>query len=241
MRKLTSTVVAALLVALALPAEAQDADRERAARAHFEEAQRAYTAGDFPRAAQEFSLAYDLHPSPEVAFNVARVSERAGDLDVAIRFYELYLRTATLPEADAATARATLERLRLERERRANQIQVRATSAEIAGEARTFFERGVRLFRRKNYRAALVAFEAAYSMARAANARVPELHYNMAVTLERLAGKTRDRCQRVELLHRAADTYENYRLDSQGLSARELETVRAQVRTLRAEQSCGGH
>ena len=237
----TAAAAFLLVVALAPAAQAQDANRERSAREHFAQGQRAYEAGDFPRAAREFQLAYDLHASPELAFNVARVSERAGDLDVAIRYYETYLRTGHLAEADAAATRATLERLRAEKERRANQIQVRATSAEIAGEARTFFERGVRQFRRRNYRAALVAFEAAYSMARAAQARVPELHYNMAVTLERLAEKTRDRCQRAELLHRASGTYENYRLDSTSLSPREVEELRAKIRALAAAPSCERH
>lgn len=231
------TLLAAAVMTMAAPAFAQDAERERAARAHFEEGQRGYQAGDFPRAAREFAAAYELHASPELAFNVARVSERAGDLDVAIRYYELYLRTGRLPEADATTLRATIARLRAERDRRAGAIVPEATSAELAGEARTFFERGVRLFRRRNYRAALVAFETAYSMSRTANARVPELHFNMALTLERLADKTRDRCQRLELRDRAAATYDNYRLDAR-LAGRELEELRAKIRALRAEPIC---
>lgn len=239
MGSVSTSIVCALLFFTAAPAVlAQDAQRERAAREHFAAGQGAYEAGDFPRAAREFTAAYELHASPELAYNVARVSERAGDLDVAIRFYETYVATGRLAEADAASVRATIARLRAEKERRANHIQVSATSAEIAGEARTFFERGVRQFRRRNYRAALVAFEAAYSLARAANARVPELHYNMAVTLERLADRTRDPCQRAELLHRASGTYENYRMDSPALPPRELEPLRAKIRELAAVPSC---
>lgn len=237
MHPVAVAVALAVSLGLAAPAFAQDATREAAARAHFEEGQRAYQAGDFPRAAREFAAAYELHGSPELAFNVARVSERAGDLDVAIRYYEAYVQTGRLPEADAAAVRATIARLRAERDRRAGQIVPEATSAELAGEARTFFERGVRLFRRRNYRAALIAFETAYSMSRSAHARVPELHYNMALTLERLADKTRDRCQRLELRDRAAATYETYRQDAR-LSPREVEELRAKIRALRAEPIC---
>lgn len=234
---LRSVFLAAALLLAGLPAWAQDANREQAARARFEEGQHAYEAGDFPRAARAFQAAYELHASPELAFNVARISERAGDLETAIRYYDLYVQTGHLSEADGATFRATIARLRAERDRRAGMIVPEATSAELAGEARTFFERGVRMFRRRNYRAALVAFESAYSLSRSANARVPELHFNMAVTLERLAEKTRDRCQRLELMDRAAATYETYRQDAQ-LAPREVTELRAKIRALRAEPTC---
>lgn len=231
-------LLAALVLGFSAPVWAQDADRERQARAHFDEGQRAYAAGDFPRAAREFAAAYDLHASAELAYNVGRVSERAGDLEVAIRYYQRYLDTGRLAEADATAMRATIARLVAERDRRAGMIVPTATSAELAGEARSFFERGVRMFRRRNYPAALVAFETAYSMSRSARARVPELHFNMALTLERLADRTRDRCQRLELRDRAAGAYENYRQDATGLSPREVEELRAKIRALKAEPMC---
>src|SRR5688572_32174199 len=85
-------VAVGLWLLVSAPALAQQpAEREAAARARFADGQRAYEAGDFPRAAQAFRAAYELHPSAELAFNVARVSERAGDVDVAIRYYELYV------------------------------------------------------------------------------------------------------------------------------------------------------
>jgi tetratricopeptide (TPR) repeat protein len=68
------------------------------------------------------------------------------------------------------------------------------TSDEVTAEARTFFERGVAMFRRRRYDAALTAFTAAYRFS-----PLPEVIYNLAVVSER-----------TEHLQDAIDYYREY-------------------------------
>ena len=68
------------------------------------------------------------------------------------------------------------------------------TSDEVTAEARTFFERGVTMFRRRRYDAALTAFTAAYRFS-----PLPEVIYNLAVVSER-----------TEHLQDAIDYYREY-------------------------------
>ena len=65
---------------------------------------------------------------------------------------------------------------------RAQVIEAPPARAALTAEARAFFERGAKLFRRGRYEAALAAFSAARDFA-----DLPELSYNLALTCERLA------------------------------------------------------
>jgi tetratricopeptide (TPR) repeat protein len=215
-----------VIVALSSGALAQGRPpREEAARSHFLEGQAAYQAGNFPAAADAFAAAYRLQPSPEIAFNIARVHERMGDLDLALRYYDLYLRRGQLAEADAASVRATIDRLRAEKARRSQTVQPAPASAgELNAEARTFFERGIKMFRRHDYTGAYEAFQAALSFARQAHAAVPELFFNMATTLERL-GRNAE----------AAGFYDNYLRAHHDLSDRERDEIHRKI-----ERLCAG-
>ncbi|MBI2894059.1 MAG: tetratricopeptide repeat protein [Deltaproteobacteria bacterium] len=200
-------------------------DREETARTRFAQGQAAYQAGDFPAAAEAFLAAYRAVPSPEIAFNIAKVHERMGDLDVAIRYYELYLRRSDLEESEAAQVRDVVERLKAEKRRRSQTVQpVAASQGELDAEARTFFDRGMRMFRRRDYAGALQAFQAALSFARQARNPVPELFFNMAATLERL-GRAPE----------AAGFYDNYLRQHRELSDRERDQIRHKI-----EELCAG-
>lgn len=156
------------------------------ARARFARGQAAYEAGDFPRALSGFLCAYRLSRSPELAYNVARVAERMGDSLGAIRYYRLYLESDP-PPADADRT-AVLEKVRALRERIAREAQsgeVRPpTPDEIRAEAQRMFERGLVMYRRGEYEAALQAFTEAYRFA-----RLPDIVYNLARTCERMDKK----------------------------------------------------
>lgn len=174
-----------LLWLAAVSGSAQDAGRGLSvarAKACFETAQQAYAEGKLPAAREGFTCAYELAPSPELAWNLARVYERMGEVSQSIRFYRLYL--ASTP-ADARTRKdvehrvAALEALR---QRQSAQVKSELPSeVQLGEEARAFFVRGVKLYRRGRYDAALVAFSAALRLSGA-----PELRYNLAVTAERL-------------------------------------------------------
>lgn len=165
------------------PTEAQ---LERA-RALFVEGSDHYRAGRLDEALERFLQAWRLVPGPELAYNVARTYERMGDARRGIEFYQHYLQHA----APDAAARRDVERRIAEleaiaRRQREQIIALPPSQDELTQEARAFFERGVTMFRRRRYEAAMAAFTAAYNFA-----RLPEVIYNLAVTAERL-GRTQD-------------------------------------------------
>ena len=180
----------AVLCASARSALAEDsahASELQRAKQCFTQGQAAYKRGAFAEARDGFLCAYELAPSPELAWNLGRVYERVGEAAESIRYYQLYLSMAPndAREHHAVEQRIAALQALLERQR----ASIRAalpSSAELNQEARTFFERGVKLYARGRYEAALVAFTAAL---RASGA--PELRYNLAVTAERL-GQAQD-------------------------------------------------
>jgi tetratricopeptide (TPR) repeat protein len=165
-------------------------------RALFAEGVAAYEAGRLDEALAKLGEAYRLHPSPDLAFNVARVCERMGEA------------------ADVARRIAGLEALAA---RQRDQIFAAPASTDaLTAEARTFFQRGVAMFQRRAFGAAMQAFTAAYGFA-----RLPEVVYNLAITAEKLG--------------RAQEAIDYYR---EFLRARPEDPSRAQIearlRTLRA-------
>lgn len=159
-----------------------DAQVERA-KALFEQGQRAYAAGRFDDAAHKMKQAYALTHAPDLAFNVARVYERMAETREAIRYFRIYLKRAKdVTDAQRADIEKRIEALKEIQKRQRDQVFTAPPSTdELTAEARTFFLRGVAMFKGHHYEAAMQAFTAAQQFA-----PLPEVLYNMAVTAERL-------------------------------------------------------
>lgn len=179
---------AILLIGLlwTLPASAQD-DRTERARVLFQEGNAAYDAGRFQEAAEKMKGAWELVRSPALAFNVGRAYERMSEYDQAIRFFRMYLRNGRPSAEERRDVQARIAALRDAKARQSSQVFTGAPSNdELTREARTFFLRGVAMYRGGHYEAAMQAFIAAHRFA-----PLPEVLYNLAVTSERL-GSRRD-------------------------------------------------
>lgn len=179
---LTVALVGVALAGVApLPALAQDAAAVARAQDLFTRGIAAYEAGRLDEAVRLLREADGVVHSPELTFNIARVYERMGEAREAIRFFERYLREARPTGDERADIERRIAVMRdLDRRMRDQVMTVPPTGDEMTQEARTFFERGVAMFRRRRYDAALQAFTAAYNFA-----RLPEVVYNLAVASER--------------------------------------------------------
>jgi len=107
-------LVLTLVPALGAAAEKRSLgpDAPRSAEVRYQTALKHYRAGEYAEAAQEFLVAYQLHPEPRLAFNLARSLERSARPAEAIEAYEDYLRAA--PEAeDHAEVQKVIAALRL--------------------------------------------------------------------------------------------------------------------------------
>jgi tetratricopeptide (TPR) repeat protein len=176
-----------LAVTHALAEDTAQGARIERARQCFMQGQAAYGRGELDKARDGFRCAYDIAPSPELAWNLGRVYERMGEPAESIRYYRLYLSTAPADARERKDVERRIAKLQALSERQHAGIRAALPSnAELSQEARTFFERGVKLYAHRRYEAALVAFTAAL---RASGA--PELRYNLAVTAERL-GQAQD-------------------------------------------------
>jgi len=110
-----------------------------------------------------------------------------GEAPQAIRWFQRYLREARPAPEERADIERRMQLMRELQQRQRDQVMtIPPSSDEMTQEARTFFERGVEMFRRRRYEAALQAFTAAYNFA-----RLPEVIYNLAVASERV-GHTQD-------------------------------------------------
>ena len=187
-------LVGALLITL-VPSGTLAQDTARAAEL-FTQGVAAYEAGRFDEAARLMAEADRIVPSPELAFNLGRVYERMGDTENAITMFRRYLRDGSPSEADRADVQARIAAMEALAVRHRDMIAATLppTSDEVTAEARTFFERGVAMFRRRRYDAALTAFTAAYRFS-----PLPEVIYNLAVVSER-----------TEHLQDAIDYYREY-------------------------------
>ena len=167
-------------VAAAQPSRPSAAEVESARRA-FVEGPTHYQAGRLEPALERFLVAWRTVRSPDLAYNVARTYERMGDARHAIEFYRHYLANAAPDAAERADVERRIAEIEdIERRQREQIMTSPPSSDELTQEARTFFTRGVSMFRRRQYEAAMAAFTAAYNFA-----RLPEVIYNLAVTSER--------------------------------------------------------
>ncbi len=167
---------------LAAPAAAQtDAGAVGRAQTLFTQGVAAYDAGRLDEAARLLGEADRLTPSPELAFNIGRVYERMGEAPQAIRYFQRYLHDGHPTDAERTDITARMAALRELQTRQHDQIMtVPPSTDDMTAESRTFFLRGVAMFRRHRYDAALAAFTAAYRFA-----QLPEVIYNLAVASER--------------------------------------------------------
>jgi tetratricopeptide (TPR) repeat protein len=181
----------ALLGATAAPvviepttAVAQTPRRQRVTRARtlFREGAAAYEAGDLNTALRKMKAAQNLFRRPEFAYNIARVLERMGEARHAISWFQVYLRHGRPSAEERADIDRRIAALETLRNRQAGQLMSAPPSDdELTTEARTFFQRGVAMYQRNHFEAAMQAFVAAQNFA-----PFPELYYNMALTAERL-------------------------------------------------------
>lgn len=190
-RSLLAVVAVALISIAPLGVEAQrrepTPEQIERARQLFVEGTQHYQAGRLNEALEQFLAAWRIVPSPELAYNVARTYERIGDTQRGVEFYRHYLRQAAPDAAERQNVERRIAELEaIARRQREQIIALPPSEDELTQEARTFFERGVTMFRRRRYDAAMAAFTAAYNFA-----RLPEVIYNLAVTAERL-GRTQD-------------------------------------------------
>jgi tetratricopeptide (TPR) repeat protein len=152
------------------------------ARACFQRAQAAYATGDLFTALAGFQCAFQAAPSPELHYNLARVYERMGEAEESTRHYRAYLAQTQVTPREKKKIEARLQALQDLRDRQKPPPDATKPSAEaMSAEARSFYERGVKLYRAKQYPAAQAAFFAALQLSNA-----PELHFNLAVVAERM-------------------------------------------------------
>lgn len=152
------------------------------ARACFQKAQAAYATGDLFGALAGFQCAFEAAPSAELHYNLARVYERMGEAESSTQHYRAYLARAQVTPREKKRIEARLQALQDLRDRQRPPPDATKPSAEaMSAEARSFYERGVKLYKGKQYPAAQAAFNAALQLSNA-----PELHFNLAVVAERM-------------------------------------------------------
>jgi tetratricopeptide (TPR) repeat protein len=149
----------------------------------FERAQVAYFEGRLAEARRDFECAFKHIPSPEMAWNLARVNERMGEVEDGVRYFREYLATAKITARERKRVQARIQALIELGQRQSATLKLDADEQRhaLGEEARAFFERGTKLYASGHYKAAAAAFTAALQLSDA-----PELHYNLAVTSERL-------------------------------------------------------
>jgi tetratricopeptide (TPR) repeat protein len=149
----------------------------------FERAQVAYFEGRLAEARRGFECAYKQLPSPEMAWNLARVNERMGEVEEGVRYFREYLATAKLSPRERRRVQGRITALLDlgQRQRASIKLNPEEQRRALSDEARAFFDRGTKLYAAGHYQAAAAAFTAALQLSDA-----PELHYNLAVAAERL-------------------------------------------------------
>ena len=173
-----------LAAAAAAPASAQQRMPQhiQEARALFVEGLAAYERGELHVAAEKLLASQRKYRHPQTAFNIARVLERMGEPRRSIYWYSAYLEHGRPSAEERADVEERIRLLEQLHQRQQGQLfEAPPSDDELTREARVFFERGVAMFNRGHYEAAMQAFTQAHRFAPFA-----ELLYNMAITAERL-------------------------------------------------------
>jgi tetratricopeptide (TPR) repeat protein len=109
---LLATVLAASTAAQAQEAgPSKAADPRAEAAVHYREGVAAFDAGRFADALAAFTEAYNLSSETDLLYNLGVCSEKVGDREKAIAYYQLYLEEKP-DAADAAEVKARLEALK---------------------------------------------------------------------------------------------------------------------------------
>lgn len=101
-----TALVAVVVMTVAPGVALAGPDADRTAARHFAEGQKAFSAGDYPHAGDEFEAAYRDKPHYAPLWNAGRSWQRAGDEIRAANVFAHYLREAPpdAPDRDQATA-----------------------------------------------------------------------------------------------------------------------------------------
>jgi tetratricopeptide (TPR) repeat protein len=123
-------------------------DRQQRAREAFTQAQHAYARGDLASARTHLARARELLPSPELAYDLARVHERMGDTEAASTLYREYMELGNPTERERAQIDRSIEELAALHARRQEALKAAPPDASLLGqEARAMFELGVTAYR----------------------------------------------------------------------------------------------
>jgi tetratricopeptide (TPR) repeat protein len=76
------------------PAPAYDQKQQKAARAHFDRAEKAFNLGHFEEALAGYQAAYEVLPLPAFLFNIAQCHRNLRNREQAVFFYQRYLSLA---------------------------------------------------------------------------------------------------------------------------------------------------
>ena len=122
-------LVMALLAGATARAEPDDQARSRAL---YDQGSRAYQDGDYPRAVELFTAAYELSRAPAILFNIAQAHRLGGDCEQALVYY----RRSLAEEPDAANRAEVEERIaemeRCAADRPRPEPEARSTPADAA-------------------------------------------------------------------------------------------------------------
>jgi tetratricopeptide (TPR) repeat protein len=140
-RALVVALTLATSATLATPARAEPSERDRkAAQASFQEAQKAFKAGDFRHAAEKFDEAYKRAPHHAPLWNAGRAWHRAGEIKRAANIYAKYLREAPPKAPDRNRAIVALKEVQA----KLGRIDVHATDVgEVTVDGEPFEGEGV--------------------------------------------------------------------------------------------------
>jgi tetratricopeptide (TPR) repeat protein len=172
----------------ATPVQAQTfSERLQKAKAFFDEGQKAYLEGNMEKALGEFKQAHRLVPSAELAYNIGHISEQLGDIENAVRFLELYISRSLSPGKDQKDIETRIARLRSKVASINEQLLKQLSNPKpLTDEARSFFAKGITMFKQGRYRTASALFAIVLN-----RFQLPEIYYNIALASERL-GRTQD-------------------------------------------------
>ncbi|MDW8364087.1 MAG: tetratricopeptide repeat protein, partial [Myxococcales bacterium] len=152
----------------------------------FAQGVQAYEAGRLDEALRLMLEAQHNWRNPALAYNIARIYERMADAERAAYWFRAYLTHGQPTEAERADIERRIAALREIEARQREQLHAPPPSQDaLTAEARAFFQRGIVLYQRRHYEAALEAFLAALRFA-----PLPELYYNLALVSERLGRRS---------------------------------------------------
>lgn len=161
------------------------AEKKAEAKRWFERAQTLYEKKQLREARNAMESSYTACPGPLLAYNVGRLCERVSDVACALEYLDRYLKEGSPSKKERADLLKRMTAMRkLAERRKAQELVLPPSREDLAGAGRESFERGVKMFERKEYAAAMQAFTAALSLT-----QLPDLYFNLGVTAERMGNR----------------------------------------------------